>query len=102
MPKRRRYDLRKRHFLNLLPMGHDSYISVAFESCEDGAYPWGTNMVVIADCHRIINLEFFMGTPAARQASLRKIDGLLNTLSVAKAALYKQNELIEKTRKVKK
>jgi hypothetical protein len=102
MPKRRRYDLRKRHFLNPLPMGHDSYISVAFESCENGAYPWGTNMVVIADCHRVINLEFFMGTPAARQASLSKIDGLLDTLTAVKTTLYKQNELIKKARKVRR
>jgi hypothetical protein len=102
MPKRRRYDLRKRHFLNPLPMGQDSYIAVAFESCENGAYPWGTNMVVIADCHRTINLEFFMGTPAARQASLSKVDGLLNTFTAARNALYRQNELIEKARKAKR
>src|SRR5688572_21483400 len=102
MPKRRRYDFRKRHFLNPLPMGHDSYISVAFESCENGAYPWGTNMVVIADCNRVINLEFFMGTSAARQASLKKIEGLLNTLTAARDTLYRQNELIEKARKAKR
>ncbi len=102
MPKRRRHDLLKRHFLNSLPMGHDSYVSVAFDSCENGAYPWGTNMVTIADRHRVINLEFFMGTPAAREASLRKIDGLIDTLTAAKAALYKQNELIKKARKGKR
>jgi hypothetical protein len=59
-------------------------------------------MVIIADCHRIINIEFFMGTPAARQASLRKIEGLLSTLTDARDTLYKQSELIEKARKAKK
>lgn len=58
MPKRRRFRLRKRHFLEPLPSTHNSYISVACESTQNGADPYGTNMLVIADCYRTIELEF--------------------------------------------
>src|ERR1051325_7246843 len=99
MPKRRRYSLRKRHFLEPLPSTVTSYISVACESSQNGTSPHGANHLVIADCHRSVELEFYMGTAEARRISLWKIDGLLDTITSMRTVLYKENELIENARK---
>jgi hypothetical protein len=99
MPKRRRYRLRKRCFLEPLPSLQNSYISVVCESTENGVSPHGGNYVVIADCHRSVSLEFYMGNAEARRISLWKIDGLLDTIASMRTALYQENELIEQARK---
>ena len=102
MPKRRRYSLRKRHFLNPSPSNYNSYVSVICESSDNGNFDQGENFVVIADCHRIVELEFFMGHPESRRNSLHKIDKLLETLTAFREALHKENELIVKAKGQKK
>lgn len=101
MSKRRRYRLRKRHFLEPLPSTYNSYVSAICESSDNGTHPYGENFLVIADCSHAVALEFYMGTPEARRRSLWKIDGLLDTITSFRTALYMENELIKKASKHK-
>jgi len=87
---------RKRSFLNPASTDHTSYIHAVVESSRDGEYPWGTNMLTIADCRRAIQLEFFLGTRKARRVSLAKIDLLIRILTSFRAALAKEIAAIEK------
>ena len=87
---------RKRSFLNPASTDQTSYIHAVVESSRDGEYPWGTNMLTIADCKRVIQLEFFLGTRRARQISLAKIDLLIRILTSFRTALAKEIAAIEK------
>ena len=87
---------RKRSFLNPASTDQTSYINAVVESSQDGEYPWGTNMLTIADCRRVVQLEFFLGTKRARQISLAKIDLLITTLTRFRDALAKEIAAIEK------
>jgi len=87
---------RKRSFLNPASTDHTSYIYARVESSRDGEYPWGTNLLTIADCRRTVELEFFLGTRQARRVSLAKIDLLIGILTRFRAALVKEIAAIEK------
>jgi hypothetical protein len=50
---------RKRTFLNPASTDQTSIIHAVVESSRDGEYPWGANMLTIADCRRVIQLESF-------------------------------------------
>ena len=102
MPKRRRYSLRKRHFLEPLPTEHNSYISVICESSADGNEPYGNYMLHLADCYRLVEIEFFLGNAHARKLSLYKIDKIFQTIGQFRNALHNECELIEKTKGHKK
>jgi hypothetical protein len=86
----------KRSFLNPAATDQTSYIHAVVESSRDGEYPWGTNMLTIADCRRSVQLEFFLGTRRARRVSLAKIDLLIGILTRFRAALAKEIAAIEK------
>jgi hypothetical protein len=90
------FSFRKRSFLNPVSTDQASYIHAVVESSRDGEYPWGTNMLTIADCRRAVQLEFFLGTRRARKVSLAKIDLLIKTLISFRAALAKEIAMIEK------
>ena len=90
------YSFRKRAFLNPVSANQTSYIFAHVESSHDGEYRWGDNLIFIADCHRIIRLEFFLGTARARRISLSKIDLLIKVLTQFRDALTKEITLIEK------
>ena len=87
---------RKRSFLTPASSEQNSYIHAVVESTRDGEYPWGTNMLTIADCRRVIQLEFFLGTRRARKVSLAKIDLLIKILASFRNALAKEIAAIEK------
>ena len=53
-------------------------------------------MITIADCKNVIKLEFFLGSKGDRRISLRKINLLINVLTLFRDALLKQIQLIEK------
>src|SRR5690348_4792833 len=88
---------RKRSFLNPAHADQTSYIHAVVESTRDGEYPWGTNMLTIADCRRSVQLEFFLGTRRARRVSLAKIELLISILTRFRAALVREIAAIEKT-----
>jgi len=96
--KRSVFTLRKRAFLNPPSTGHTSYILAEVESSQNGEYQWGTNMVTLADCHRSIRLEFFLGTKRDRQMSLDKINLLIGTLTTFREVLLRESDLIDKAK----
>lgn len=95
--KRSVFTFRKRAFLNPVSTGLASYILAEVESSQGGSYKWGNNLLTIADCHRRIQLEFFLSTKQARRIALRKIDLLIDVLTAFRDALVKEIALIDKT-----
>jgi hypothetical protein len=51
-------------------------------------------MLTLADCHRSVQFEFFLGNAMFRRQSLAKIDLLLKVLNGFRAALLKEAKLI--------
>ena len=94
--KRSSFTFRKRSFLNPASTGYTSFILAEVESSHEGAYKWGNYLLTLADCKRVIQLEFFLGTKQARRAALRKINLLIDVLSRFRDALQKEIALIEK------
>jgi|ERR1043165_101197 hypothetical protein len=94
--KRSVFTLRKRAFLNPISTGHTSFILAEVESSQGGEYRWGNYLLTIADCKRLITLEFFLGTKQARRMALRKINLLIDVLTQFREALTKEIALIEK------
>ena len=94
--KRSVYTLRKRLFLNPTSTGYTSFILAEVESSDDGAYKFGNYLLTLADCKRIIQYEFFLGTKQARRIAVRKINLLIDVLTQFRDALQKEIALIEK------
>lgn len=89
---------RKRTFLAPVSSGTTSYIRAEIESSDDGAYDLGTYMLVLADCHRQIILEFPLGQRRMRKQSLAKADLLAEVITTFRDALHAEAKLIEKKR----
>ena len=94
--KRSVFTFRKRSFLNPTSTGYASYILAEVESSDGGAYKWGNYLLTLADCKRVVQFEFFLGTKQARRMALRKINLLINVLTRFRDALEKDIALIEK------
>jgi hypothetical protein len=93
-----KFSYRKRSFLNPTSTGHTSYILAEVESSQNGEYPWGTNMLTLADCKRSIRLEFFLGNKRAREISLDKINLLIGILTTFRECLLHELDLIDKAK----
>jgi len=89
------YAFSKRAFLNPASTHLTSYIQAYVQTGQDGPDQWGDNMVLIADCKRVIQLEFFLGTKRYRRISLAKIDLLIDVLTQFRAALVREISSIE-------
>jgi len=89
------YAFSKRAFLNPASTHLTSYIQAYVQTGQDGPDQWGDNMVLIADCKRVVQLEFFLGTKRYRRISLAKIDLLIDVLTQFRAALAKEIRSIE-------
>jgi hypothetical protein len=94
--KRSVFTYRKRSFLNPTSTGYTSFILAEVESSDGGAYKWGNYLITLANCKRVIKLEFFLGTKQARRIALRKINLLIDVLTRFRDALEKEIALIEK------
>jgi hypothetical protein len=70
------FTFHKRTFLNPEPSTHTSYVLAEVETGE-----LGTNLLIIADCKRSIQLEFFLGNAEGRNESLAKIDLFIDVLT---------------------
>lgn len=90
------FSFRRRTFLNPASTEHTSYIHAVVESSDNGDYKFGTNMLTLADCRRVIRLEFFLGTERDRQMSLKKINLLIEILTAFRDALIREIAAIEK------
>ena len=89
------YAFSKRAFLNPASTQQTSYIQAHVQTGREGPDKWGDNMVMIADCRRVIQLEFFLGSKRDRRISLAKINLLIKILMQFRRALAREIRLIE-------
>jgi hypothetical protein len=101
MTRKTIYAFSKRAFLNPASTHLTSYIQAHIQTGEDGPDKWGDNRVIIADCKRVVELEFFLGTKRDRRNSLAKLDLLIKLLTQFRAALAKEITSIESTKGTK-
>jgi len=87
---------RKRVFLNPISTGSTSFIQATAESSFNGEDPLANYVLIIADCHRRIMLEFALSSAHMRKHSLAKIDRLLKVVNEFRDAIHAEAELIEK------
>lgn len=88
----------KRTFLNPVSTLSTSYIQANVADSKNGEVNHLGNMLIIADCNRTIEFEFYLGTKQHRRRSLAKINLLIDFLTAFRDALIKESELIEKTK----
>ena len=90
------YSYLRRQFLNETPeeLDHTSYVLATVENSFEGEYD-STGTLYLADCKRTIRLEFYLGRPEARTASLAKINLLLEVLGEFRTALIAEADEIE-------
>lgn len=91
---RKNISFSKRAFLNPASTRLTSYIQAYVQTGDK----WADNTVLIADCKRVVQLEFFLGTKRHRRLSLAKIDLLIEVLTQFRAALAKEIRSIESTK----
>ncbi len=65
------------------------------EDSDSGEYKLGTNTLTIADCKRVVEFEFFLGTARHRRQGMAKLDLLISVLVAFRKALRKEIRLIE-------
>jgi hypothetical protein len=87
---------RKRLFLNPISTSHTSYVYCEAESSRGGEYTCGNYLVVLADCHRIVRLEFLLSTKQYRRMSVKKLNSLIDVLTKFRDALEREIALIER------
>jgi hypothetical protein len=88
------FTYRRRLFLTPVSTGFTSHVLAEVESSCNGEYDGGHYMLTLADCHRSVQFEFFLGNAMFRRQSLAKIDLLLKVLNGFRAALIKEARLI--------
>jgi len=91
----------KRTFLNPVSTGQTSFIDAVVEHSFNGSDSLINCLITIADCKRVIQLEFLLANKQHRRRSLAKINLLINTLTGFRDALVKESGLIENFKKSK-
>ncbi len=89
----------KRTFLNPVSSLATSYIQGNVADSENGEVKHSGNMLIIADCERVTEFEFYLGNRQARRRSLAKINLLIAFLTGFRDALVKEIEKIENFKK---
>ena len=88
----------KRTFLNPASTLSTSYIQANVADSHNGEVTHNGNMLIIADCNRTVEFEFYLGTKRHRRQSLAKINLLIDILTRFRDALIKESNLIEKAK----
>ena len=86
----------KRTFLRPPSSRHGAYILAQVESSVGGTERNITNVITIADCKRVIELEFYLGTASDRRASLATMDLLMKVLGGFRRGLRAEAALLQK------
>jgi hypothetical protein len=89
---------RKRVFLNPITTGKPSFVFAVAESSEGGKKTYGNYVLTIADCKRMIELEFSLASPRVRKQSLAKIDLLAEVVNRFRDAVHAEANLIDERR----
>lgn len=85
---------RKRAFLNPISTGKPSFVFAVAESSEGGKKPHGNYVLTLADCKRMIELEFPLTSRRSRKQSLAKIDLLAEIVNRFKDTIHAEADLI--------
>src|ERR1044072_7489379 len=88
----------KRTFLNPVRSLSTSYIQANVADSKNGEVTHNGNMLIIADCNRSIEFEFYLGTKQHRRQSLAKINLLIKFLTAFRDALLHEVAAIEKSK----
>ena len=86
----------KRAFLAPKSSRSTAFVMAEVESSEGGTYQLGTYMLVLADCHRRIELDFSLSRAHTRKESLAKADRLFEVIKGFHEGLHAEATLIEK------
>ena len=89
----------KRAFLNPVSTLASAYIQGNVADSQDGAMNHLGNILIIADCHRVTEFEFYLGSKKHRRQSLAKANLLIQFLTAYRDALKREVDLIEAYRK---
>ena len=89
---------RKRAFLNPISSGQPSFVFAVAESSDDGKDQCGNYVLTIADCKRMVELEFPLTSPRMRKQSLAKIDLLADVINRFRDAVHNESALIDQRR----
>jgi hypothetical protein len=90
---------RKRVFLNPITTGKPSFVFAVAESSEGGKKAYGNYVLTVADCKRMIELEFSLASPRVRKQSLAKIDLLAQVVNRFKDVIHTEADLIDRRRR---
>ena len=90
---------RKRAFLNPISTGQPAFIFAVAQSSEGGKKEYGDYVLTIADCKRIIELDFSLTGPRLRKQSLAKIDLLAEVINHFREAIHAEADLIDRRRR---
>jgi hypothetical protein len=85
----------KRAFLNPITTGKPSFVFAVAESSEGGKKAYGNYVLTVADCKRMIELEFSLASPRVRKQSLVKVDLLADIINRFRDAVHAEAELID-------
>ena len=86
----------KRTFLRPPSSQHGAYILAQVESSVRGSHRNTTNIITIADCKRVIELDFYLGTASDRRASLATMDLLMKVFGEFRRGLRAEAALLQK------
>ena len=87
---------RKRAFLNPITTGQPAFVFAVAESSDHGERDNANYVLTLADCKRMIELEFPLTSPRMRQQSLAKIDLLAEVVNHFRDAVHAEANLIDK------
>ena len=79
--------------------GQPSFVFAVADSSEGGKKPHGNYVLTVADCKRMIELEFSLASPRVRKQSLAKIDLLAEVVNRFKDAIYSEADLINQRKR---
>lgn len=94
--KQKRRTYRKRAFLNPISTGQPSFVFAVADSSEGGTKPHGNYVLTLADCKRMIELEFSLASPLMRKQSLAKIDLLAEIITGFRDVIHREAVLIDR------
>ena len=89
------YAYKKRAFLLPHEPLDNSYIFAVVDSSGNGLHHFGNNMLTLATCHRMVEIEFSLHSANQRRESLAMADTIAKTVNEFRDALRIEADLIK-------